>query len=59
MRALRHLMYAEHPLTPDTCAGCCEVALFITIEGYQGDTDYPTCPEFGPLNMKQREVKHA
>ncbi len=52
MRALRHLMYANHPLNPEGCAGCKEIAGFIIIEGYQGDTEYPTCPEFGAVNAE-------
>lgn len=52
MRALNHLMYANHPLNPWDCNGCKEITGFIIIEGYQGDTDYPTCPEFGAGNAK-------
>lgn len=47
MRALCHLMYANHPLRPGGCDGCLEIAGFIAAKGYQGDTEYPTCPEFG------------
>ncbi len=47
MRALHHLMYANHPLDPAGCHGCREVAGFVIVEGYQGDDEYPTCPELG------------
>ena len=50
MRALCHLMYANHPIQPEGCDVCKEVTGFIIIEGYQGDMDYPTCPEFGAVN---------
>ncbi len=55
MRALRHLMHADHPLNPETCNGCREIAGFAIIEGYQGDTDYPTCPEFGAMAMAMEQ----
>ena len=59
MRALLHLMYADHPLKPATCAGCCEVAGFAVIEGYQGDTEYPICPELGAAYALRQEGQHA
>lgn len=34
-RALAHLMHKNHDLTPDTCDGCKEVALFVTLPGYR------------------------
>lgn len=59
MRALYHLMHKNHPLKPSTCAGCQEVAGFVIMTGYQGDTDYPTCPELGAVTAAQREEHHA
>lgn len=43
MRAFRHQTHRSHPLDVAGCAGCREVAGFLTVPGYQGDTEYPTC----------------
>ena len=43
MRALRHYAYLNHVFEPTRCDGCLEVAAFLTVAGYEGDTDYPTC----------------
>lgn len=40
-RALEHLMNKNHDLKPDSCAGCLEVALFLTEPGYRGDEMNP------------------
>lgn len=40
-RALRHLMHKNHELRPEGCAGCLEIAAFLTIPGYRGDEDDP------------------
>ena len=53
MRALRHVMHAKHPLDVSVCAGCCEAAGFLTIPGYQGDEEYPTC-----VNFYQDDASH-
>lgn len=43
LRALQHLARKDHHLTPSTCAGCLEVAGFLTVAGYEGDLEYPLC----------------
>jgi len=33
--ALRHLIGKNHPLDPERCEGCMEIAGFLTIPGYE------------------------
>ena len=43
LRAFKPYAFANHKLSPSTCAGCLEAAGFLTMRGYEGDTEYPTC----------------
>lgn len=43
VRALAHAVRRDHPLNPARCHGCREAAGFLTVPGYEGDTEYPTC----------------
>jgi hypothetical protein len=40
-RALAHLMNKNHELAPLECAGCLEIAGFLTEPGYHGDEGNP------------------
>ena len=46
-RALAHLMHKNHPLVPNACDGCKEIAGFLAVVGYQGDMEYPIAAEAG------------
>jgi hypothetical protein len=43
LRAFEHYAFKNHELRPAECAGCLEAAAFLTIRGYEGNTEYPTC----------------
>lgn len=64
MRALRHAMLRDHPFDGATCFGCREVAGFLTVPGYQGNTEYPTCAtvydgDSGHYRDEQAGLKHG
>ncbi len=45
MRAFEHYIWRDHELDAVRCHGCREACGFLTVPGYEGDTDYPTCAE--------------
>ena len=42
-RAFRHYVYKDHPLNLVRCSGCREAAGFLSVPGYEGVLEYPTC----------------
>lgn len=40
LRAFTHWVHRDHDHMPE-CAGCVEAAVFLTIRGYEGDTEHP------------------
>ena len=58
-RALAHAVKRNHPLDPARCNGCLEVAGFLAVPGYDGDTAYPTCATVEFYRDESRGLKHT
>lgn len=58
-RAFYHYVRRNHDLNPAGCDGCREAAAFLTIPGYEGDAEYPTCAEALLVRDERSGLKHT